>query len=242
VPIRHAPLPRQPIHWLYTPVWDCEQHSLVRFRLTSGGRFASQTIALGAAAYGADLRTVAKSIDDSARLADEGRQLSVIPVIHAASLTVAWRRDQLIELIDRAPRPIRRLLRLEVLMPEFAATEALARFAEALAACEVPLAVGVPLDSAALVQPAGLPIITASAEVADSAPDTLSRLEIFARRCAEAGLQTAAHGLDSRAFVDGAREAGVRFLSGEAIHAGDADLRGLRLEPADLDQRLAAGG
>jgi hypothetical protein len=242
VPIDHAPRPRPPIRWLYTPVWDAEQHSLVRFRLTSGDRLAAAAAPLGASTYGVDLRTVSKALDDTVRMGAEGRRRSMIPVIHVSSLTVAWRRDQLIELIGHAPRPVRRLLRLEVFMPRFAVTEPLLRFAEALAAIEVRLAVGVPLEGIGALQPAGLPLAAVSVEVAEDSPAMLRRLRDFARRCDELGLRSAAHGLDSGGLLGGALAGGVRFVSGAAVHPGGSDLADLCVEPRDLEQALLARG
>lgn len=232
--------------WRYAPVWDFKSMSLVRFRLTarSMDTGAGDATAADAGMLEIDLGTVSKALDDLSQLNAEGRRLLVISVVHQGSLSVQWRRDQLIELVGGASIGVRRLLRLEVAATEFSPTLALAQFLTAMTALEVQCALCVPLGSRTPVRPAGMPLKTAAVEANTRLPESeaLTLLNTFSRRSAQVGLESAAHRLDTRSLVIGAVAAGIRFMSGRAVRAEVEDLsQGLRFEPSDLYRDLLLG-
>lgn len=228
--------------WRYSPVWDLKSNSLVRFRLATADW---QTSGMGdnshekrrTVTFETDTRALAKAVDDLSSLTAEGRRLFVICVISQTSLGVEWRRNQLIELLANAPPVVRHLLQVDVFSPVFDPNSALARFIEALSGLGVRTGVSVPLESREAVRPAGMALNASSVEVPEnlSQAQTFSLLNTFARRSAQVGLESAAHGLGARPLVIGAMAAGIRFLSGEAIHADTRDLsHGLRFEARNL--------
>ena len=232
--------------WRYSPVWDLKSNSMVRFRLTTADWRASGVADLShenrrTVAFETDTRALAKAVDDLSTLTAEGRRLFVICVVSQTSLGVEWRRNQLIELLANAPPVVRHLLQVDVFSPVFEPNSALGRFIEALSGLGVRTGVTVPLESREAVRPAGMALNASSVEVPEnlSQAQAFSLLNTFARRSAQVGLESAAHGLGVRPIVIGAMAAGIRFLSGEAVHADTQDLNhGLRFEALNLYRDL----
>lgn len=245
--ITHAsrPAPSGPA-WCYAPVWDFSSNALVRFRLTSadwrayraeeGPHEGRRTVA-----FDTDMRAISKAVGDLSTLTAEGRRLFVICVVSQTSLGVEWRRNQLVELLSAAPLALRSLLQVDVFSPVFDPGQGLARFFEALSLLKVRTGVTVPLESRRAVHSAGMPLNACSAEAPAYLPqaEVLSLLNTFARRSAQVGLDAAVHGLDSRALVIGGMAAGIRYLSGEAVHPTTHDLgQGVRFEARNLYRDL----
>lgn len=246
-PIAHDPAHQIELARRYTPVWDFRKMSLVRFRLAARG--TAETGADGGAAadgarFEADVGALRRALEDLSKLTSGGRRLLVVCSVHESSLGVQWRRDQLLELLREARPQVRRLLSVEIFSPEYVASLAVARFVEASDALGVECGACVPLGSTQPVRPAGTPLKTAAVDAPEGLSQTqaLMALNTFSRRCAQVGLESAAHGLGTRSLVIGAIAAGIRFLSGEAVHHDINDLsNGLRFEPTDLYRDLLVG-
>ena len=235
----HERAGRPAFAWGYAPVWDFKSMSLVRFRLSAsrGRRSAGPA---EAARFEQDLAALSRALDDLSALTAQARRLVVVCTAQAGGLSVEWRRRQVLQLLADASRPVRRLLRLELITADFAVPPTLGRFVEAVDGLGVECAVCAPLVAGDVV-PSGTRFRTAAVELDAALPqaEALVTLKTFAAQCARAGLQSAAHGLGTRSLVIGAVAAGVQFLSGDAVHPEVDDPRkGLRFEPADLYRDL----
>lgn len=230
--------------WRYAPIWDARTASLVRFRLTPGeGTQPSldRVLRHDPDPFEIDMLALTKAVGDLSRLTSEGRRLGVTCAIRQASLETHARRDRIVDALTRAAPLVRRLLALEVVVAEVETTFALSHLLDACQPLRVRCGLSVPLGARRSMRAVDERLGGVAVEVPARAPHdkVVADLAALSAQCSRAGLDAGAHGLDTPAVVAGALAAGVRFVSGEAVHADVRDLeQGFEIDPAGLASEL----
>lgn len=231
---------------IFAPVWDFEASSLIRFRLSPAA--SSPT----AGSQGTDLQTFEQDLqalcDVSARLlglAATKRRLALIWPVASASLADPAHQDGLLYALRQLSTDIRALLIVEVAAPSGRAMSATGQFAKRVAELNVALwtCSGLLAGNSGVPGVPGLKAAAVELHSGIGEAEAMAALTGFARHARQASVPSAAHGLNSRSMVIGAMAAGVRYISGPAVHPAVGDVTGLRFEAADLYRdHLRRGG
>jgi hypothetical protein len=229
----------------YSPVWDTEQMTLLRFRgyIPRDPPGVLQDRAREAVAFQQDLAVIRAVAGDLQVLARQNRRLPTTIALDHASLSITSQRASLRHALSNIPASLRKFVTLEVCGPE----EAFWTYGcKAFLEMTKPLGVGwsalVPLEQIHLIPPAGtLKVVATDLNgMGGSEAQALAMLAAFAGAARAQGLEACVYGLNSRALVLGAVGAGFRYVAGSAIHPDVTGLAtALRFEPSDLYADMA---
>jgi hypothetical protein len=224
----------------YSPVWDTEQMTLLRFRgyIPRDPPGALEDRVRETIAFQQDLAVVRAVAGDLQVLARQNRRLPTTIAIDHASLGITSQRASLRHALSNIPPSLRKFVTLEVCGPQ----ESFWTYGcKAFLEMTKPLGIGwsalVPLEELHLIPASGTLKVVAtdlSSAVGHEA-QALALLAAFASAARAQGLEACAYGLNSRALVLGAVGAGFRYVAGPAIHPDVTGLAtALRFEPSDL--------
>jgi hypothetical protein len=229
----------------YSPVWDTEQMTLLRFRgyIPRDPPGALQDRAREAVAFQQDLTVVRAVAGDLQVLARQNRRLPTTIAIDHASLSITSQRASLRHALSNIPASLRKFVTLEVCGPQ----ESFWTYGcKAFLEMTKPLGIGwsalVPLEQSDLIPQSGVLKVVATdlSGMGGSEAQALAMLAAFASTARAQGLEASAYGLNSRALVLGAVGAGFRYVAGSAIHPDVTGLAtALRFEPSDLYADMA---
>lgn len=223
---------RLPPAWRYVPIWDRQGGALLRFRIVPGEgaqpdpvHRAHQPVGAGATqqsvAFSADMAALNAVSAEIVRLAGLDRRLPVICPIHAGALEFPALRRELADAVRHLPPNVRQLLTLELTAPPFwTRSLAMEKFVEEIRGMKVGLASCVPLSREALAALGCLPgpVTIQLPTVGLPEPACLKFLTAFVARASKLRLECGVAGAGTRAIALAAANAGVRFVSGPAIH------------------------
>ncbi|HLZ74190.1 hypothetical protein [Phenylobacterium sp.] len=224
----------------YSPVWDTEQMTLLRFRgyIPREPPGAMEDRAREAAAFQQDLAVVRAVAGDLQVLARQNRRLPTTIAIDHASLGVTSQRASLRHALSNIPASLRKFVTLEICGPQEAFwTYGCKAFLEMTKPLGVGVSALVPLEQTHLIPASGTLKVVATdlSDMDGREAQALAMLAAFASVARAQGLDACAYGLNSRALVLGAVGAGFRYLAGSAIHPDVGALASaLRFEPSDL--------
>jgi hypothetical protein len=233
-----APANETPAH-AYTPVWDTQQMTLLRFRAhvqRPHGDFENR--AVEARAYEADVALLHGVAADLQALAADGKRFPVSIQIEHSSLASNSRRSNLIQALAAIPPLARKALTLEIGAPlDGFWTLGLKAFLEVIRPQGIGVSARMQLEEPHTIATGGVlkSIAVDLSGLGRGEAASLRLLTAFGEAVRSQGYECAAYSLNSRALVLGAMGAGFRYVAGRAVHADVPALTtALRFEPLDL--------
>jgi hypothetical protein len=226
------------MEWLYRPVWDFKNATLIMFalypqRANAGGETNGDLIA------DVDTAAVWKCVHDLQALSASGRRLPLLSRIHYGTIDNPRRRAFFSGTVRNIPAEFRKLISFEIVgCPHGGLNFGIAGFIASLRQNGVRVALGVDAKwpDFLAAERAGTQIVTMDTfEHEGPESERMVAFEIFAARTANAKLEAAMWGLGTRSLVVAAASAGIRYLAGGAVAPSMANLsHAVRFSPIDL--------